>query len=439
MNDQLIDEWIKNQETKEKSCIKSSYKHFDSKVSKSDYAIGGKYREDLYFSNKLNSLKFWPLIRIDQKKRRFLKNLEGELEINQKNRSIMYPAHRDSCIMSFYAFNLKKNYEHKLKHSTLDNCILGYRKIPITTKSKKNKSNINFAYDLFKSLQTLNGYTILCIDIKGFFDNINHSILHKAIKPFTKDLPKNNLQFIIKVVTKYRYVFYKDAEYIMGKNSWINPKKYNKFIRGTILEHKNNKSYGIPQGTPISDILSNIYLYNFDNSINDRLAKLSKPTIYKRYCDDILIAIPDEYAKKIYGFISDEIKKYRLKIGVNKTEAFHIEANKKIFTDITKKFVKKYNKNKEFLQYLGFYMNLDRIIIRSSTVEKHYRKIKKINGTRHNIDGSINKHPIDLYEKMSNKIIKRPSLQKQVSHIRKHSKKILRKNTISREIKNYKS
>ncbi|MBQ3280063.1 hypothetical protein IJG92_00120 [Candidatus Saccharibacteria bacterium] len=437
MNDQLIDEWLKNQDSKEKSCIKSSYKHFDSKVSKSDYAINGKYRKDLYFSNKLNSLKFWPLIRIDQKKRRYSKDLEGKLEIKQKNRSIMYPAHRDSCIMSFYAFVLRKNYEYKLKNSTLNDSILGYRKIPIAAKSKRNKSNINFANDLFKSLQTLNGYTVLCIDIKGFFDSINHSVLRKAIEPFSEDLPKNNLQFIIKIVTKYKYVFYKDVEYVMGKNSWINPKKYNRFIRNTVLEHKNNNAYGIPQGTPISDILSNIYLYDFDNSINNKLAKLPKPTIYKRYCDDILVAIPDEYAKEIYAFILNEIKKYKLEIGANKTEAFYIEANKKIFIDITKKFVKKYTKNKEFLQYLGFYMNLNKIIMRSPTVEKHYRKIKKINGTRHNVDGAINKNPLDTYEKISSKIINNLSIQKQVLHIRRHSKKILRESAINKKIKNY--
>ena len=428
MDDKLIDEWIKNQTAKNRSCLKSSYKHFDCKKIAADYRPGGKYRNDLSFLFNLITYKFWPLIRIDQKKRRYTKNIKNKLEIKQKKRPIMYPAHRDSCVMSFYAFLLKGNYESMIKNTKLANCVLGYRKIPVNSRRSKNKSNINFANDLYDSLQYMNSHVVLCIDIKGFFDNINHAMLKDSMTPFSQNVPAKNLEIILKNVTKYRYVFAEDVKQLLGSRSWINPGLYNKVLRDTSLIHKNKKPYGIPQGTPISDILSNIYMYNFDKAVIAELESMEEFTLYRRYCDDILVAIPCRYANKIYNFLSNEIEKYKLKIGADKTEAFYINAKDKVLKDITREYVKDYRKNKVFIQYLGFYMNLDKIIIRSSTVEAHYRKIKNIEGTRRYIDGSINENHFDSYEKNSSKIIDNKSIRKQVSNIKKHTKKILRTN-----------
>ena len=71
-------------------------------------------------------------------------------------------------------------------------------------------------------------------------------------------------------------------------------------------------------------------------------------------------------------------------------------------------------------------MNLDSIIIRSGTIAKRYRSVRRIKGTRRNLDGSINKRPLDTYEKLSGLTIKDKSMDRQYSTIRRHIKSILR-------------
>ena len=49
---------------------------------------------------------------------------------------------------------------------------------------------------------------------------------------------------------------------------------------------------GIPQGSPISASLANIYMLEIDKHISDRVSSLSG--LYMRYCDDFIIVIPDK-------------------------------------------------------------------------------------------------------------------------------------------------
>ena len=73
---------------------------------------------------------------------------------------------------------------------------------------------------------------------------------------------------------------------------------------------RNNKSYGIPQGSPISDVLANIYLLEFDKLVRDHVEKLGG--IYTRYSDDILVVAPisPEQAQATEEWIRGEISKF---------------------------------------------------------------------------------------------------------------------------------
>ena len=368
-----IDEWLKS--FKEKP-----YKHFDLIVKSNDYMTGGKLRSDLSDPATLQTYKFWPFLRFDDKQRRFRKNLKNNLIIDEKLRPIMYASHRDSALMSFYSFLLKKNYEAKIKGAPLEKSVIAYRKIPSPLGG--NKSNIDFANDIFRLLQTLDGYTVFCLDIKGYFDNINHRILKEKIKTFSSGIPKDGLDPILKAVTKYRYVYKRDAAKALGNKAWSNPKKYNRQIRDSGLIHHNLKGHGIPQGSPISDILSNIYLYDFDIEVC-KLVSAFTYGFYFRYCDDIILAVPKRDARKIYETICEKITESKVDIKKEKTEAFCVDAKKNIFNDITSEFVEEYQKHREFLQYLGFDINLKAIKIRSGTIAGMYRRAARVYYGRH--------------------------------------------------------
>ena len=77
---------------------------------------------------------------------------------------------------------------------------------------------------------------------------------------------------------------------------------------------------GIPQGTPISALLSNIYMLDFDVKLKNFLDKTNSS--YYRYCDDILIITPEMNTEKIEKEIYDLIDKFKLDINKDKTEAF---------------------------------------------------------------------------------------------------------------------
>lgn len=372
-----FENWLNEQEGAQKTSEKCfigcrGYGHFDSKIGIKRCRKSKRIRQEVCDLQFLKRHKFWPFIRQDQKTRRYTQDIEKKLKIKVKLRKIMYASHTDAIILSFYASLLKKNYEDAISDTPASKSVIGYRKIPLT--KYKNKSNIDFSRDIFEIIRTANGSILFCIDIKDFFGNIRHDILYNSAMRFCKDVPKENLQVVIKSVSSYRYIFKNDVEEELGKDArkWTDSRKYNKSIRDKGLIHKNKQKKGIPQGSPISDILANIYLYDFDVWLSEEVGQYHGT--YRRYSDDILIIVPVSEANRIYDQICNYIKKVKLEIGKNKTEAFYIDAASQTFEDITKKYVAKYSKDKESAQYLGFNMNLKNMSVRPGTVAKHYRK-----------------------------------------------------------------
>jgi len=76
------------------------------------------------------------------------------------------------------------------------------------------------------------------------------------------------------------------------------------------LSEVNLKTYGIPQGSPISDLLANVYLLEFDKSVRARVDALLGS--YFRYSDDILIVCPggEDTGKALVEEVRQMIKKF---------------------------------------------------------------------------------------------------------------------------------
>lgn len=67
--------------------------------------------------------------------------------------------------------------------------------------------------------------------------------------------------------------------------------------QATLARPKRRK--GIPQGTPISAALANVYMLHFDKRINDAVKPLKG--IYRRYSDDMIV-VCIKRQKEVYRY-----------------------------------------------------------------------------------------------------------------------------------------
>lgn len=133
----------------------------------------------------------------------------------------------------------------------------------------------------------------LKLDIKGFYDNINHKTLISKLKFYIKDkLVLNLIRLFLENIT------ISDAQPMSTR------------------EFKNEK--GVPQGISISNSLGEVYLKSFDNYMNS----LENCT-YFRYVDDILIFSNNEDLDVIKNNITKILNKnpYNLEVSKEKCES----------------------------------------------------------------------------------------------------------------------
>ena len=81
-----------------------------------------------------------------------------------------------------------------------------------------------------------------------------------------------------------------------------------KFI--TLNQHKDEQGNvcGIPQGSPISASLANIYMLEIDKYIYEYVKSYNG--LYMRYCDDFIVIIPDKDMKYVLKNIFNTIIEY---------------------------------------------------------------------------------------------------------------------------------
>jgi len=173
-------------------------------------------------------------------------------------------------------------------------------------------------------------------------------------------------------------------------------KKLNKMARVlTSAQFKGNRSliqkhvepYGIPQGSPISGILANVYMLEVDKQINDAVSNLGG--MYIRYSDDFMIILPDvptvDAAKELKRIADMVNQAPRLTLAPNKTQYFHFEDG--VLTNCGKVFHENADDSSRTINFLGFSFDGREIRIRSKTVSKYYghtyrkaRNIAKMGG-----------------------------------------------------------
>lgn len=400
-----FDEWIKDIKNRMNSpedfIGDHRYRHFDGRISHHELDTNQAcVTECLKYPDTLTKHSFLPFIRRDQKVRRYSRNLNtGKTDIKQKLRPIMYASHKDACIYAFYSYLLKQLYERNIANTPLNESVLAYRRIERVEGTGRGKSNIDFAKEISSLVREKPKCAVLCLDVSQFFDSMDHKLIKSKWSELIgiDQLPSGHYA-VYKNITKYRYAFYNDilirldfgyfkrGKFIYNHDRFkIGPFCSSLDYRTKIdsksksLIHKNKSGKGIPQGSPISDIIANMYMAKFDHAVLDYISKLSFGH-YRRYSDDILIVCPIDKANAIYNFVQKQITYEELEIKPSKSEIVTIDNNQKEVHDITYSITglaEHINSDRRAFQYLGFEIDADDMNIRSGTIANHYRRALK--------------------------------------------------------------
>jgi RNA-directed DNA polymerase len=349
---------------------------------------------------------FLPFIKIEIKTPRFrYQENEKEYGLETKVRPISFASHFDTYLYSFYSFVLTKKYQAFIKDKGFDECVLAYR------SDLNGKCNIQFAKEVFDFVKVKGKCAALALDIKGYFDNIDHDILEDKWRKILNvyELPEDQ-KALYRSLTRYGYInkktFLKHFDvdlkkigkkppnmlaHIPGstfKEKFEKLRKEKLLVRNDVhekIENGHNRYYGIPQGSSISALLSNIYLIDYDKKMYDYAKR--KGFFYRRYCDDILIVCNTTMAFEMQKIAIDEIRKYHLEIQDKKVEIVEFNINSRgeyrsfDLRKISRELPSQINKSNEQLfyknlQYLGFEFNGKNVLIRSGSLSRYFRRMK---------------------------------------------------------------
>lgn len=403
---QEIEDWFKTKK----------YPHIGLPIKIKDYNRVKKYVEN---PGKIKAHSFLPFIHKTILKRKFRANKKNisfnpskkrkRLKEKPKVRDTYFSSHLDAIIYSKYNHLLSQAYEDFIQFVLFNESIVAYRKIPKIIGKKGNKCNIDFAKTSFEYIHDNRSkkLSIIIADITSFFDNLNHKVLKSQ---WSKILGKTTLPLdhysIFKAITRIKYVesqqlfdAYKQTMIVEKgiPNSsklktylrkGINGTRYFKekkavaycdkkeFIKNNLnlIISKNNKT-GIPQGSPISATLANIYMLEFDEYIFDLVN--DRKGFYQRYSDDLIIICEQSYEQEIMQELRNAIKsKVKLEIQPAKTKLYHFEMKNNIFKGFAVDEVNGTAYHKKPLEYLGFLYDGEKVLIKSSGFSKFYRSMK---------------------------------------------------------------
>jgi len=188
-------------------------------------------------------------------------------------------------------------------------------------------------------------------DIKGFFDNVDHTMLMDFLKIRIKD---TSLIFLINRFLKAGYV---------DNNSAV------------------SSDLGTPQGSILSPMLANIFLhYVLDKWFNDTVSNhISGYCEIVRYADDYVCLVQfEEDANKILRALHNRFNKYKLQLHPNKTRVFS-------FGRFEKQNANSKNRKPNTFDFLGFTHYCDKTrkghfkVGRKTSAKKFRAKAKDLN------------------------------------------------------------
>lgn len=301
-----------------------------------------------------------------------------------KRRVIAYAAHADSHIFAHYSDILSERYEAVLTARNIQQCVTAFRKLG-------GRSNVHHAKEVFEFIERQPACSALAMDVSDFFGNLDHALLKQAWSNCLGEhrLPPDHFA-VFKAITRYCQVerdalfdavhIPKHSPRTLGPhrlplldhsgnltvednpNRLCPPHRFRGWVREQGLLQINNTSKGIPQGSPISAVLANIYMLEMDANLNDYAS--SHGGLYRRYCDDILVVMPsDELRQEAESLVMSWMERLRLQVNPAKTDRISFGDQRPIYG--------------EPLQYLGFTFDGKHRRLRPSSVARFYHKMHR--------------------------------------------------------------
>lgn len=308
--------------------------------------------------------QFLPLLQTPIITRKVKRGSAGILKTSAKERPICYAAHFDAALYEHYSRLLSDRYEVLLASSGFSDSVTAFR-------SGSGKCNIHFASEAFAEISRRDACTAFAFDIQGFFDSLNHALL-KAMwcKVLELELLPPDHFHVFRSVTKYAFVD-RDGLYKRLGISKHNPRAHSRrricsitdfrdIVRAEGFIRTHPDTFGIPQGLPISAVLSNIYLFDFDAALSALCRSLD--ATYFRYCDDILVIAPPNKDAEIESAVVAEVTKALLTIQAAKSSIHRFKAGETV--------------TGKPLQYLGFTFDGQKKLLRNAGITRYYARMR---------------------------------------------------------------
>lgn len=281
--------------------------------------------------------------------------------------SIKYAAHRDACILSYYAHQLNQALYSRYEELGISDNVIAYRAL--------GRGNYDFAAEAMAYAQNKAPVVILAFDITSFFDTLDHALLKQRLKSLLGVAELSDDWYkVFRSVTRFHYVDLEELKTheVFGQRlkaksrdriASIEELKAEGIVFHANPELAKGHRRGIPQGTPISAAVSNLYMLEFDAGA--KACCDSVGALYRRYSDDILVICRPDDALSIEAEILRLIAVEKLEIAPHKTEKTLFEMGRAL------------PRAAKAAQYLGFTFDETGAALRESSLARQWRKMRR--------------------------------------------------------------
>jgi RNA-directed DNA polymerase len=352
---------------------------------------------------------FWPLLRFTKRVQKYQRDRSTGKRYRSeiKTRQICYAAHLDSAIYSKYAHDLSELLERHYGQP-FGTGVLAYR------RWSPPRSCVHFAIEAFDEILTRGNCDVIALDVSDFFGTLDHRVLKAAwirLLGVGSALPEDHYA-VFRAVTKYSWIDRETVRRLLERDiprrrtpvdaRICTPREFRARLRHGV--ETNSEGKGIPQGSPISSVLANLYMLDADLRLYEQLHDCGAS--YRRYSDDILIITRPGDALRVETLVCGELERVMLAVQSTKT----IRAGFRSTTEGQRGFrideAGILTEKPLAIQYLGLVWNGDAIRLRESTLARYLRRMT------HAVRGAE-----IAARRMGSKDIKRRKLYRQFSHL----------------------